>query len=406
MPGTAKNTKRIAPNIMPANATSLSIGDLRRLAQNEPKSFVRKVQGLVDNGLRWKDIANTRDLYGGLCDVQVTASQFIAGMNRTIMASAFPMLAGSLTVAGVNDAFDALPTIGEQLVDDFEDSKKITHLVAIERHDNHVDRVDEGQDFPEVGASEEKFEIRHRRNGRKLTITAETIEENDIPGIVDRVNGLGEIAAEIIEKLTLRRVCDIDGSASSPAEPYVLHMGGSAISLYATANTYLPNAHSSGTRITNNALVDTTDLDAARSRLAGMKNERGERILIPINQCTLLVPDALYGVAAKLLGSELQPGVDNELNNWGPRGDWRPKLLSSPKLDDLSTTTWYLGLFQKQFRRKWKLRMEYVTLGDNTQAYLNSRIAFQARLAWDCEVGARDYVYVVQSLSGTSAPSA
>jgi len=73
-------------------------------------------------------------------------------------------------------------------------------------------------------------------------------------------------------------------------------------------------------------------------------------------------------------------------------------------LDDLSTTVWYLGWFEKQFKRKWKLRFEYVTLGQDTESYLRSRIAFQARLGWDVEIGATDYVYVVQCLSATTAP--
>jgi len=73
-------------------------------------------------------------------------------------------------------------------------------------------------------------------------------------------------------------------------------------------------------------------------------------------------------------------------------------------MDDLSTSAWYVGAFKRQFKRKWKLRFEYVTLGQDTQAYLNSRIAFQARIAWDVEIGSTDYVFCVQSLSGTTAP--
>jgi hypothetical protein len=171
-----------------------------------------------------------------------------------------------------------------------------------------------------------------------------------------------------------------------------------------TANT--PSTRTpSGTRVTNNALVDETDLDAVRSVLAAMKNERGKRIAIPISRCTLLVPDALAGVANKLLNSEYVPGVVNEVSSWGPRGQYRPKLRTSPKLDDISTTAWYLGQFDKQFVRKWKLRMEYMMLTGDTESKLRARIAAQFRIAWNCEIGARDHVYVVQSLSGTTAPT-
>jgi hypothetical protein len=81
------------------------------------------------------------------------------------------------------------------------------------------------------------------------------------------------------------------------------------------------------------------------------------------------------------------------------------RVLSSPKLDDLSTSAWYYGAFKKQFKRKWKMRFEYVTLGENTQAYLNSQIAFQARLAWDVEIGATDYIFVIQNLAVTTSPA-
>ena len=99
--------------------------------------------------------------------------------------------------------------------------------------------------------------------------------------------------------------------------------------------------------------------------------------------------------------------MENELSNWGPRGKWNipiERIYSSPKCDDLSTGCWLYGAFARQFYRKWKLRFEYVTLGMETQAYLNSRVAFQARLAWDCEVGAVGYNMVIRNLAATTAP--
>jgi len=184
----------------------------------------------------------------------------------------------------------------------------------------------------------------------------------------------------------------------------VLHLNGSGRSLYTTTMTYLTRAHASGTRVTTNSLVDDTDLENARVRLAGMKNERGERVFIPMNRCILLVPDALQNVAWRILNSEMTPGVEGEVSPWGTKGAYRPKLVSSPLLDDLSTSAWYLGDFRRQFVRKWKLRFESVSLGMDTESYLRQRIAFQARVGWDCEVGARDYIYAVQSIAATTAP--
>jgi len=393
------------PNVQLGGGAGLDVAGLRSLAQSDPTGFMGKCRGLIDSGeLRWSDVTDLRRLFLALSDVQVEAHVNVMGETRAIMASAFPLLSGALTVAGINEAYEALPYIGELLVTEVDSNKKVSEYAAITSMDSQIDEVDEGKDFPEIQAGEEKYEIRHRRNGRRLSITQETIEENDVGGIVDRINALVEIAGEFVEEQTLRRVCDIDGSATSPAEPYVLRPSGAGTSLFSTtANT--PGTRAPlGTRINNNALVAGADLEIARVRLAGMLNSRGKRIAIPMSQCQLLVPDALASAAFKIVNSEYEAGVENELNTWGPRGPYRPTVVSSPKVDDLSTTAWYLGNFKKQFKRKWKLRFEYVTLAGDTESFLKSRIGFQARIAWDCEIGAVDYVYVVQSLSASIAP--
>lgn len=400
-----KTTKRKFASDVQVGGPILDTDALRTLAENEPAAFMGKVQGLIDSGkLSWSSVRDMKRLFLTLGDVQVPATVNMMGEQRAIMASAFPLLSGALTVAGINASYEAVPTIGQDLVTEVEDPKKVSQYASILSEDTQIDRVDEADPFPEIGAGEESYEIRSNRNGRRISITGEMIEENDVAAITQRVNALGEIAGEMIEEQTLRRICDIDGSATSAAEPYVLRLNKAGASLYsATANTPGTRAPS-GTRYETNALVDTTDLDNARSRLAAMLNSRAKRIAIPVSRCTLLVPDALAGIAAKALNSELEPGVENEVNNWGPRGRYRPRLMSSPKLDDLSTTAWYFGWFEKQFLRKWKLSFEYVTLAGDTESFLKSRIAFQARVAWDCEIGATDYVYVVQCLEATTAP--
>ncbi|MEK6684440.1 MAG: hypothetical protein AABY46_07255 [Nitrospirota bacterium] len=400
-----KSKPRMTSEVRFGNSRQIDAEALRELAKNDPGDFAGKVQGLIDTGkFTWRDVRSLPGLLNRLMDIQVPARVMIAGEERAIQASAFPLLVGGLTIAGINEAYQGVPTIGQELVTEMESNKKIVEVAGILTEDTQIDRVDEGKDFPEIGAGEEKYEIRSKRNGRRLSITAELIEENDISGIVDRINALGEIAGEFVEEQTLRRVCDIDGSATSPAEPYVLRLNGTGTALYQTDADPLTRLPSTGNRVTTNVLADETDLENARGRLAAMKNSMGKRINIPMSRCTLLVPDALAPTALKILNSELTPGVENEYSPWGVRGVYRPRLLSSPKMDDLSTTAWYLGDFQKQFRRKWKLRFEYVTLGMDTESYLRSRLAFQARIAWDCEIGAVDYVYVVQNLAATTAP--
>jgi len=396
-------------NLQPIGGKNLSIQDLRDLAKNEPQEFIRKIQaGVEQQKLKITDIRNWDYLYMALADVSVQAQMATQkGGIRAITASAFPILTGTLAIAAINEAYDAVEKVGDMLVTEMEDNKKVTTMVNLHTLDKNADEVKDGQDFPEIGTDEEKIEIRHRMNGRKLVIGASAIEENEAADIVSRINALGEIAADWVEEQTLYRVTDHYGSGASPTEPYVYRPNGTGTQLYnATANSPGTRAPS-GTRVTSNALADESDLEAARVRLGTMKNARGKRINVPYSERILLVPDALVGKALKIANSEYVPGVENELSNWGPAGKWRvtpERIISTTKLDDLSSSAWYYGAFKRQFVRKWKLRFEYVTLGQDTQAYLNSRIAFQARIAWDCEIGARDYVYCVQNLSASTSP--
>jgi len=385
--------------------SGMDVDSLRAMAEANPETFMDRCQEFIDKGeLKWQDVRSLPRLFHALADVQVKAHFEFAGQTRAVMASAFPLLAGGMTIAGLNAEYETVPTIGQELVTEAEDSKKVSIYAATTSEDVQIDRVDESKDFPEIGAGEEKYEIRSLRNGRRLSITAETIEENNVAGIVDRINKLAQISSNWVEKQTLRRVCDIDGSATTPAEPYVLRPNGAGTPLYVTSAAVLTRCGASGNRKTNNALADHTDLEAARLLLTAMTDSLGERVYIPMSSCTLLVPDALLAEAMQILNSEMISGTLNEWSSWGPRGAFRPRLLSSPRLDDLSTTVWYLGDFAKQFVRKWKLNFEYVTLAGDTESFLRARIAFQARIAWDVEIGARDYVYVVQNLSATTAP--
>lgn len=388
----------------------MSLYDLRSLAQNEPGEFMRKIEEGASSGkLKLTDIRNITAVWQALADVNVEVNiPDLSGSMRTITTSAFPILTGNLVIAMINSGYDAIEKIGQDLVMEIDDPHKVTAIASVSGLDSGKDEVKEKEDFPEIGASEEKVEIRHRKNGRKLTMTAENIRENEIASFILLVNDMINFIYRRVEKLTLLRVTDHYGSGSVQAEPYVYRPNGIGTPLYsAVANT--PNARAPlGTRINNNQYKDETDLENARVRLATMKDNNGERIGGPGRSNTIILcPDAVIGKIAKTLNSEFVPGVRNEKSNWGPGGRWHipvERVLSSPLLDDLSPTAWYYGAPKKQFIRKWKMRFEYVSLGMTTQAYLNAQIAAQYRIAYDVEVGSRDVVSMIQNLAAETAP--
>ena len=404
---------RLMQNIRVGHPDRMDISGIRQAIRSDPTAFMHRYQDLVEKGqVTLRQIKDLRALYQATADLQVPVVVEDMGVQRAITTAAFPVLTGTTVVKAIQDAYDAAPTIGENLVTELDDPKAVTVIARLAALDNiNPQQVDEGQDFPEIGVSEETVEILGHRNGRMLRITKEAIEQNDIANIVQRVDALGALASKYIEKLTLYRVMDVYGSAASAVAPYVYRPNGTNTALFsATANTPGTRAPS-GTRYETNVLTDESDIENLRARMATHKDDNGDPIIVPITECVLLVPDALRFTAAQIKGSEYEPSTGGSLtlNPYGPRGDWSGwSILSSPYLDNLTTagtTTYYWGAPKRQFVRKWGLRLEYVTMGESTEAFLRSRIAFQARVAWNCNVGALDYVYWLQSLSATTAPA-
>lgn len=385
-------------------AGSLDLAGLRDVAKAHPEHFMRKCEDLIAEGkIGLRQIPDLQAFFRAFVNVQVPTQIDIYGERSMITTSAFPLLMGNLVVAEINKSYDAVPTIGQDLVRDMDSNKKFAHVVKMVSQVHQTLETKEGDEFPMISAGEQFAVIGHKRKGFQLAITQETLDENDIGNFIDLIDQGGEFAGEVIEEQTLSRVCDQNGSSSSPKEPYAYRPGGTATQLYTTsAGTQTP----SGTRVQNNALTTTANLEAARAVLAAMLNTRNKRMAIPMSECVLLVPDALASAATKLLGSEYMPGNVNELNDWGTRGIYRPMLRSTPKLDDISATAWYLGAFQRQFVRKWKIRLETVSVYADAMQYAKTREAYRTRVAWDVEVGARDNVFVVQNLPATTAPTA
>lgn len=399
----------VIPQIQVGSRSHVDFDGLQRLAQNAPEAFSRRTNELIASGeITLAKLKDLKALYRLLAPISVPALvRDPGGTLRAINSSAFPILVGNTIIAAVNAAYDELPKVGQDLVTEMDDDKAVTVVAQILANNPAQDRVTEMQEFPEIGASEDTVEIGEWPNGRRLSISDTMIRRNMLSDIISRVNALGRIFGVSVEELTLKRVTDLDGSYSTPRAPYVYKPKGANASLFsATANTPGTRAPS-GTRYETNVLTDQTDLDNVRARLASMKDDLGKPLPVAPNQCVLLVPDALLGTASKILTTENVIGsAYNDINEWGPRGRFAGvRLLSSSRLDVWSTSAWYFGMPKRQFRRKWALRMRSTTLGETTESYLRQRIAFQASVDWNVEVGAVDYVYWVQSLTSTTPPT-
>ncbi len=392
---------------------AVSFEALRHLAEKDPTGFMYKAQTLIDDGkLRFEDLPlRALDTLLDGIDVQCTMAR-PGGGQRAITTGAFPLLTSATMIAKIRNAYESVPTIGDQLVEEETDHRtKISTVASIYGENKDVDGLKPEEAYPEIGASESYATILSRKNGRMLSITQEMIDQNQSSDIVRRLNYLGTFANEEIEDLTIKRVTDYDGSKSSPAEPYAYRPSGSGTNLYENAtNTSWEKAGvmaPSGNQVQSNALQDRTDIQNALDLLHTMKTTDGRYLNVDEAALILLIPYELRGNAFSIANSTYVPGVENMKAEFGDQGFMpiKDKILWSSRLSALSAATWYLGDFKKQFIRKWLVQLEYVNLsGVNTEAYMSNRIRIRMRVGWDCEVGATDYTRVVQNLGATTAP--
>lgn len=333
--------------------------------------------------------------------------QALDGQRNVITAAALPVLVSSLNSAYMVERLAAFPSVVDRLVTEIDDMQETTTIVGhLSDGVKEQEQTIETEEWPHIGAASEKYKIGHLRNGRQIAFSQDLIDRSNIPGIVDRLNVLADVARELIEKRGIRAIFDYYGSKATPAQPYVMDRNGTAAALYTTTPIVAARVPG-GTELQNNALVSDANLEAARAILAAYANERGFPVALPMSMCQLVVPDALAAVASTITRSEYVPGNVNELNNWGPRGAYQPEVISSPYIDKfVSTSAWLLGDVRGQFVRKWLRRPEVATIGGTgTEAYVRTREGFRVSLNWDCEYGVRTFDRVLRNLAATTAPA-
>ncbi len=374
--------------------------------------MTRAAQQIAAGKLRWEDI-DLLGLFRATFDIQVNVRAFMGpalGV-RTLVTSMFPVLTGLLTAELLARDTEVPETIWQNLVTTRQTKKKTTHLIRIVNSDPHTGTVgDKGRNFevegyPTMASGEDRVQVDTIHDGRRLALSADLIEANDAPGFMEQVIGLREWADNRREIVTLQRVYDLYGSASSSARPFVYRPSGTGAALYTTSTSALARAPS-GTRIENNAFVGGDSLEKAIARLTTMTNDDGNKRNAG-RQFDIVCPQNLLSKVLKTVGSELTPGVENEKSPYGPGGHYRFVIHSSPKIDDFTTTSWLLGSgIARQFQLVSRIDMEFVSMAATMQDFLRTRLGFEARIADEFEVGAKDHNRVVQSLEATSAPTA
>lgn len=290
----------------------------------------------------------------------------------------FPVIAGELLSKEIIKSYESLEMmIGDELVDEFESSLMVDKVPGMSNI-GYPEKLLNAQEYPFRGLEEKWVQIEGDKYGEAVAISEEDIFFDRTGIILKRCNAIGSGARMFREKMIIEGIADINGTVYRPS--------GTATALY-SANF--------GNLKTSNPLTDETSLTAARLLLDAMKDDSGDNIPILAWPKQVLVPTNLIDTLLKILGSEYEPGSgNNAINVWGPKGRYKPQALTSPYLSSLSTTTWYIGDFKKQFA--WKRVWPFQTIQDDLSGFTRD-IKLCIKTRFYGEIGALDYKYVIKN---------
>ena len=378
------------------------------LAKKNGTKFVEVTRALIQAGKLKLEDFDLRALFVETIDISCNVRAFIPGVGeRTLTTSAFPILTGNLIAELLDRPDETAEAIWPRLVTVRPTNKDTTHLVRVINSDSSHqggNKRKEGDPYPLMVSGEERVQVDTVDDGRRIAIGQKLIETNDMPGLIEQVNALREWANERRDQTVILRAYDVYGSGGTPAAPYVYRPNGAGTALYTTTTTAHRRAPS-GTRVVNNAIVDGDSFKPLIDVLANMRNENGNRVSA-LGGLECLAPHALSPTIDKILASEYTPGVENEVNPYGPRGRFKITPIYSPKIDGFTTSSVILArTFSKFLTMVTRVDMEYVSMAASMQDFLRNRLALEARIADEFEVGARDHNRAVQSLADATAPT-
>ncbi len=302
--------------------------------------------------------ATERDKFGNVKDI-----------SEAVSSDMFPKITGELINAKVIDAYQAQPTIGDQITTTVP-SKLKTETVAGFDAVETPEEVQEGRDYNDSDMGEKYVTITNKKYGRILSITEEMIYFDQTGQVLDRARRIGEKAALYKEKLIVEKVIDKDGDA--------LALSGTAGAEYASGYGNLSTSSPFG----------ESGLDAVHKLMANMTDENGDPVLINPNNLVLLYPADLRTAVLQMAKSAKVPeGTENAVNIYA--GTFKP--LTSYYITAQSSTTWFLGDFKSDFwwLEVWPLQVFTAKPGNEREFRADIKSMHKIRFFGAC--GAVDY---------------
>lgn len=293
---------------------------------------------------------------------------------EAVTSDIFPIITGELINAKVLDAYKAAPTIGDQLVTTVPSKLELERFAGFTAAET-PEQVPEGMGYNYANVGEKYVTITNAKYGKLIAVTEEAIFFDRTGQLLMRAQQIGEKAAYYREKQIVEKVVDKNSDAYA--------VSGTAGAVYRTSASGVLRVNSKATTPFGEA-----GLEEAFKLMHNMTDESGDYVFINQANLYLLVPQDLYLEAMQMVQSTLTPeNADNAVNIY--KGAF--KVLTSPFITALSSSTWYLGDFRQDFvwTEVWPLETMAMKPGSEDEFKKDIKAQFKVRYYGGC--GAIDH---------------
>lgn len=382
---------------------AIQLPKLRRMVEQlGPEAAAEKINGLLQSKQIKPHELSLRETYEGLCGPDalraIDASRKSGGTARhlteaadAVSSAAFTSITGQLFVSKVKDAYETASLIGAELAETmpstFLDGERVPGIGGL---GDSADVVGEGEQFPEVGLSEEYVDFGPiKKRGFKVSVTKESIVKDRTGVLLARCGDGGRFMGLNKEK----RLIDCSTGITNTYK-----RNGVATNTYLTSGAYINQQSNSLTAQWR--CIETADL-----LFDGILDPTtGEPITVN-GEITVIVPRALYKTAEVIFGASMvrfHDGASSTYATYAPNpvGGGRPyKVITNPyvKLRTSSATTWFYGQPKKSFVYREAWSMQSLQLGDTTQIAFDRDVVQQFRFDESGDAGVIEPRYMTKN---------
>lgn len=349
-------------------------GDDRKGRAVANREFSNKMMSLLESKkLSLRDVS-FKDLWENLVKAQ--------DLEEAYDSSAMPVILAQLISKKIIDAYEAYPQNGLKLVDVVPSSLKeevVVGWTAI----GQLSEVKENDLYEEVIPPDEKYvRIVHKKYGKLISVTEETIKFDQTQQFLKRASTIGERGAQFLDKTIMRGILDRDTNVYNKGSLYA--------SASSTGGTY-GNAWTGA-----NTALGTTGWELAQYTLHEKTDEQSEPVWVSGDRPQMIVSPRQVPTAIKLRQGEYgNIGTANlDVNVAQNMFD----IVESVYFASLTTnTSWLYGAFKRQFQWDEIFPLQvFSRSGQETEDGFKKDIVQQFKVRFYGGIGATDYRYVNQ----------